>query len=326
MMVKGAEPLSCAEVILFRDVMLRQQKETVEVVLAAEILFEISTAKLFLHLSENLGALLLLLIGHVKETQQGPRPRRISREIERLLLASDLQRRLAMDIKDPAILIVSQDLVGLDKKPDPMLRPFAPLGILVRVRIENQPPVGTADFIPGGGLADSQDDVVIKLLPEFLAVGVVHSIAPARAGKRPAVQEHSDRAVVIEPNVHMSSEHSLSDLDPAGPKILTKDPVQFLRPRWIFRVEEGWPAPTAAVGLEGKLGNQQEFPPDIFQGTVHGVLFIRKNSQLDNLLSQLSSSFLAITFSDAKENQHPRSDRADDLPIDLNRGVPDSLK
>ncbi len=85
-------------------------------------------------------------------------------------------------------------------------------------------------------------------------------------------------------------------------------------------------APTAAVGLEGELGNQQELPSDIFQGTVHGMLFIRKNSQLDNLLSQLSSSFLAITFSYPKENQHPGSDRADDLPIDLNRGGPDSLK
>ena len=57
MMVKGAEPLSCAEVILFRDAMLRQQKETVEVVLAAEILFEVSTAKFFLHFSEHLGTL-----------------------------------------------------------------------------------------------------------------------------------------------------------------------------------------------------------------------------------------------------------------------------
>ena len=120
-----------------------------------------------------------------------------------------------MDIDDPASLIVSKNLVGLDKKPDPVLSPFTSLGILVGVRVQDQPPVGATNLSSCRGLADPEDRVVVELLSEFFSVGVVHSAAPSGTGECRAIEEDGDRTIVIEPNIHMGSENTLPNHDTA---------------------------------------------------------------------------------------------------------------
>ena len=145
--------------------------------------------------------------------QQGPGSRRIPGKKEGLSLTPHLGRRLAMDIENPAAVFIPKDIKGLYEEANTMLSPLPAMRVFIRMSVENQPAVGSADLFPTGTLADSQDVVVIQLMAEVRGIPVVHSTASAGTRQVGAVQHDRNRPIIIEPDIHMSPEYSLPGAD-----------------------------------------------------------------------------------------------------------------
>ena len=93
---------------------------------------------------------------------------------------------------------------------------------------------------------------------------------------------------------------------------------------------EGWPAPAAAVGVEGELADDQSRTPGVEQRQVRLALGVGEDAQVGHLVGQrrapgrrrnVAGSARHVLPAHADEEQQPGADLAHDVAVDLDRGA-----
>src|SRR6266699_3960174 len=86
--------------------------------------------------------------------------------------------------------------------------------------------------------------------------------------------------------IHVRPEHASYDLQPIGSYHIHKTFTKRLSDGGRSGIRKAGAASFAGVSIEGELGDDQNFSPNIEQRTIHLAFIVAKEAQMDNFMSQ----------------------------------------
>ena len=118
-------------------------------------------------------------------------------------------------------------------------------------------------------------------------------------------QHYGNWSVIDQADCHFRSEAARCDFDSARLEFLHEKFVQRFR---LFRCrgldETGSPS-FSSIGIESELADNQDFPSDFQQLSVHLSFFIGEDTQMQAFFSQVFHFRAAISSLDSQQHQQP---------------------
>lgn len=91
-------------------------------------------------------------------------------------------------------------------------------------------------------------------------------------------------------------------------------------------IGETWSASPAHISIQGELRDDQRFPTDVEERAVHLPFVVFKDAQVDDFLAEDFDLCFAVMMSNAQKDEESMTNGADNLLIDGDAGMGDTLK
>src|SRR5260221_5884011 len=140
-----------------------------------------------------------------------------------------------------------------------------------------------------------------------------------------AVKPDRDRTLIPNLNSHRSTKNPTCDSKPIASKSILEELKETFCNYWRRGIGKTGTAASAHISIERELRDDQNFSPDIEEGTVHLALIGSKDAQIGNFISQEFDLRLAIVPPYSQKHQQPLANLADYFPVNGYTGTAYSL-
>src|SRR5260370_40807537 len=140
-----------------------------------------------------------------------------------------------------------------------------------------------------------------------------------------AVKPDRDRPLIPNLNSHRSTKNPTCDSKPIASKSILEELKETFCNYWRRGIGKTGTAASAHISIERELRDDQNFSPDIEEGTVHLALIVSKDAQIGDFISQGLYLNLAIVPPYSQQYQEAMTYLADDLFVNGYTGTAYSL-
>src|SRR6266487_897339 len=130
-----------------------------------------------------------------------------------------------------------------------------------------------------------------------------------------AIQPDRDRSIAEQLYIHVRPEHASYDLQPIGSYHIHKTFTKRLSDGGRSGIRKTRAASFAGVSIEGELGDDQNFSPNIENRTIHLAFIVAKDAQMHDLLGHRPDLGIAVAIPDAEQDEEALSYCADHASI-----------